>query len=172
MTNILENHLERPLLVGPDHLKKPYPVHLQGQVIKGFGRGSRELGIPTANFATEVVSAACSELENGIYFGWAQVRHRTSAVSSDVYPMVMSLGWNPFYKNVHRSAEVHIIHTFDNDFYGDELRVLVAGYIRPEKNYEGVQALIEDINFDIKAGVHSLQRDAYTALKQKEVFTK
>lgn len=52
-----------------------------------------------------------------------------------VYPMVMSLGWNPFYKNEKKSAEVHIMHNFHRDFYGDELRVVVLGYIRPELDY-------------------------------------
>ena len=31
--------------------------------------------------------------------------------------------------------ETHIIHTFDNDFYGAELSVVILGFIRPEKNY-------------------------------------
>lgn len=48
----------------------------------------------------------------GIYFGFAQVLPRSGAgVDSDVcaedckvYPMAMSLGWNPFYKNERLSA--------------------------------------------------------------------
>jgi len=38
---------ERPLVVGPDKPEAPFPVYLKGKVIKGFGRGSKELGIPT-----------------------------------------------------------------------------------------------------------------------------
>jgi len=38
---------ERPLVVGPDKPEPPFPVYLKGKVIKGFGRGSKELGIPT-----------------------------------------------------------------------------------------------------------------------------
>jgi hypothetical protein len=38
---------ERPLVVGPEKPAPPYPIYLQGPVIKGFGRGSKELGIPT-----------------------------------------------------------------------------------------------------------------------------
>lgn len=52
-----------------------------------------------------------------------------------VYPMVMSLGWNPYYRNEKQSAEVHIMHDFHRDFYGDELRIVVLGYIRPEFDY-------------------------------------
>ena len=59
--------------------------------------------------------------------------------------MVMSCGWNPFYKNEKLSAETHIIHTFPNEFYGVELRVLIAGYIRPEWNFKHVKHLIKAI---------------------------
>lgn len=48
----------------------------------------------------------------GIYFGFAQVVPRAGtgvdldacAEDSKVYPMAMSLGWNPFYKNERLSA--------------------------------------------------------------------
>ncbi len=54
---------------------------------------------------------------------------------SKVFPMVMSVGWNPFYGNTQKTAEVHIMHKFKADFYGLEVRVIVLGYIRPEYNY-------------------------------------
>ena len=80
---------------------------------------------------------------------WAQVE------GDVVRKSVMSVGWNPFYKNEKRSAvrlcihaceaffvgsflslqEVHIMHKFDSDFYGRQLRVLVLGYLRPERNF-------------------------------------
>jgi riboflavin kinase len=37
----------RPLIVGPEELVSPFPIKLAGLVTKGFGRGSKELGIPT-----------------------------------------------------------------------------------------------------------------------------
>ncbi|CAG8463550.1 10140_t:CDS:2 [Acaulospora colombiana] len=120
----------RPLLVGSEEPASPYPIKMKGEVVRGFGRGSKDLGIPTANLSEAAVEALCKDTNTGIYFGWAQV-------SGDqvVYPMVMSLGWNPYYKNEKKSAEVHIIHTFPEDFYGAELRVIVLGYIRPELDY-------------------------------------
>jgi FAD synthase len=30
---------------------------------------------------------------------------------------------------------VHILHKFDDDFYGEELRVVVCGFIRPELDF-------------------------------------
>lgn len=38
---------DRPLLVGPEVPAEPFPFALQGTVVKGYGRGSKQLGIPT-----------------------------------------------------------------------------------------------------------------------------
>lgn len=71
------------------------------------------------------------ECDTGVYYGWSQIGEKNTTV----YPMVMSLGWNPYYKNEKKSAEVHILHEFESDFYGESLRIIVTGYIRPEQNY-------------------------------------
>ena len=74
------------------------PFFARGEVIRGFGRGSKELGIPTANFPDEVVDALPKEIETGIFFGWAKVD------SSSIYPMVVSIG-----KVVRRGKEVVVV---------------------------------------------------------------
>lgn len=33
---------------------------------------------------------------------------------------------------------------YDHDFYGEEMRVMVLGYIRPEYNYDSVGTFLED----------------------------
>lgn len=43
----------------------------------------------------------------GVYAGWAQVN------DGDVYKMVMSLGWNPFYKNERKSLVCYFSYAFD-----------------------------------------------------------
>ncbi|KAJ3036715.1 hypothetical protein HDV00_002427 [Rhizophlyctis rosea] len=168
-------------VAGGEELEKPYPVCLKGVVSKGFGRGSRELGIPTggfsrlllggfgdsgladwANLPEEVAESAGDILQTGIYYGWASVGKNQDGIN----PMVMSYGWNPYYQNEKRSAEVHIMHDFGRDFYGEELRIIVAGYIRPEQNYDSLDALIEDINLDIQVAHTSLARPAYQELKR------
>lgn len=97
------------------------PLFLEGKVCKGFGRGSKELGCPTgtcvnfndecpltynfestsltflANFDENVEKLLPAEVLSGVYFGWAQVEN------GPVYKMVMSIGWNPFFKNEKRS---------------------------------------------------------------------
>jgi riboflavin kinase len=90
----------------------------------------------------------------GVYFGYAQV-YGLSEQEGKVHPMVMSLGWNPFYKNERLTAvcacsppevtslanarthvkEIHIMHEFKSDFYGYDMQAVVLGYIRPELDY-------------------------------------
>jgi riboflavin kinase len=75
----------RPLIVGTTPPKKPFPLRFHGEVQKGFGRGSKELGIPTANLPEGVAQSLSSDLETGIYFGYSQVDNL------DIQPMVPSL---------------------------------------------------------------------------------
>ena len=41
------------------------------------------------------------------------------------------------------------MHEFEEDFYGHVLRVYVVGYIRPEFNFDSLEALKEAIQDDI-----------------------
>lgn len=154
-------------------------VYVASQVVKGYGRGSKELGCPTANLEDDVVQVMTT-LDDGIYYGFAQLLHpadseaertqtelasrlksnlETSPSSESivlleaspinpVYPMVCSLGWNPQYNNKSRTMEVHLLHDFGYDFYGSLIRVAVCGYIRPEKKFDSLQALIDTIQAD------------------------
>ena len=63
-------------------------VLLAGTVVAGFGRGSKELGVPTANLDVGALGAALDKIAPGIYFGWASVGDDTRT-----YEMVMSIGW-------------------------------------------------------------------------------
>lgn len=42
------------------------------------------------------------------------------------------------------------MHKFDDDFYGKEIRVIVLGRLRGEKDFDSLDALIEAINTDIR----------------------
>lgn len=75
--------------------------------------------------------------------------------------MVMSIGYNPFYKNTVRSAEVHVLHRFDADFYGAHMRLLILGFVRDELDYSTLDALVRDINLDCDVARNSLDRDAW-----------
>jgi FAD synthase len=46
-------------------------------------------------------------------------------------------------------VEPHLLHTFAEDFYGQELRLVVCGYLRPELNFSSLEALMSAIHGDI-----------------------
>ena len=76
--------------------------------------------------------------------------------------MVMSIGYNPHYGNTARSAEVHVLHGFDADFYGAEMRLFILGFIRPERAYASTEALIDNIRMDGEVARRSLAREAWS----------
>jgi riboflavin kinase len=67
------------------------------------------------------------------------------------------------------------MHVYEHDFYGEEMKVIVLGYIRPEYDYVSkgcilrdeadIDALIEDIKTDIAVAKASLDRPAYTSFQ-------
>ena len=104
-----------------------------------------------------------------MYYGWAGLS--PSAATGNVpavYPMVMSIGWNPFYKNTVRSVEVHIMHDFEQDFYGSHMNLVILGFIRPEYDYVSLESLVEDIRTDIQVSKDSLAREAYAKFKDEK----
>jgi riboflavin kinase len=150
-----------------------------------------KLGIPTANLPvdTDHSPSWLAEARSGVYFGWASLAlpsthpddhsHASSSSSPSpqqappppppqqqqqhfqLFPMVMSIGYNPFYKNRVRSAEVHVLHRFAADFYGAQMRLLILGFVREEKDYAGLEALVADINFDCEVARRSLERPGW-----------
>ena len=50
-----------------------------------------------ANFPANVVDKLPEAISTGIYYGWACVDR------GPIYKMVMSIGWNPYYKNTKKS---------------------------------------------------------------------
>jgi len=195
----------RDLVVGPENgPEAPYPIRLAGPVIKGFGRGSKELGVPTANIPPEGLDTY-PDLPTGVYYGvvaldpvrfvynkegeTAQCINATQELQhqelqqrpATILPAVLSIGYNPFYKNEVRSVEIHILPSLSSsspfsssdpsttvfhhlpDFYGTRLNLLILGYIRPEYDYVSREALIEDIRVDCEVAITSLSRPAYAS---------
>lgn len=65
---------------------------VRGTVVHGFGRGSKQLGFPTANLESQEVSDFSTDHPTGIYAGFARVINGEDA---EVYPAAISVGWNP-----------------------------------------------------------------------------
>ena len=49
------------------------PLLLGGTVVKGFGRGSSRMGVPTANIDPGPLEEVLSGVPDGVYFGWARL---------------------------------------------------------------------------------------------------
>ncbi len=56
--------------VPPDYALADGPVHLQGSVVHGLGRGSKQMGTPTANLDPAPLASTLRGLNQGVYFGW------------------------------------------------------------------------------------------------------
>lgn len=54
--------------------------------------------------------------------------------------------------------ETHIMHKFESDFYGSCLKIGILGYLREEKNFDSLDALIEQIKNDIANAEEQLEK--------------
>lgn len=161
-----------PSTAPPDNMA--LPIRLVGNVTQGFGRGSKDLGIPTANLdrAGLQSSTPFDDLPTGIYWGYARIEASSSGAANStsngggppaVYKAAISIGYNPTYGNDQKSVEPHLIATESDprrhasctgetlleDFYDLTCRLSVVGYLRPELPFEGLEKLVQAIKKDI-----------------------
>ncbi|KAH9822975.1 hypothetical protein DFH28DRAFT_945721 [Melampsora americana] len=149
---------------------KHYPIYLTSKVIKGFGRGSKELNCPTANLDIKDLKEEVVKRfeENGIYFGFCKVMK--DEYLDRIFQMVMSIGFNPVYGNEFKTMEVHVMFEFDDDFYHEEIKVMVLGYIRPEYDYISKDALIADIEIDKEVAKNTLNQVGFAQFANDQFF--
>jgi FAD synthase len=48
-----------------------------------------------------------------------------------------------------QTVEPHLLHDFPDDFYGEDLKFLVCGYVRPEASFPSLDELVTAIHNDI-----------------------
>lgn len=115
------------------------PLALCGTVVRGYRRGGQLLGYPTANLRVQWASADDwqARLVPGVYGGFAQLVLAGTG-RSPVYGMAMSLGTNPSFRNTATTLEVHILHSFPDDFYGATLRVVVLFSMRGMRTFSSL----------------------------------
>ena len=110
-----------------------------GTVVPGDDLG-KKIGFPTAN-----LSAHSEQFPpNGVYFAEAML-------DGVVYPGVVNLGYRPTVSSgkSDRVLEIHLLD-FDRDIYGKHLELRFVRYLRPEKKFENVDALVRQIERDVK----------------------
>ena len=117
------------------------PFQARGSVVKGDQRG-RLLGFPTAN--VEVPNAICLPAD-GVYAGW----HLRP--DGERHACAINLGRRPtFYEHAdHSLLEAHLID-FAGDLYGEHARVEFTHFLRSERKFDGIDALISQLKQDIE----------------------
>lgn len=112
---------------------------IDGEVIHGEARG-RELGFPTANMSVEGLHLP----KLGVYAVKADVLTGPHAGS---YMGAASLGVRPMFGVNQPNLETHLLD-FKGDLYGQHLSIGFVDYLRPEMKFDGLPALIAQMNAD------------------------
>jgi riboflavin kinase / FMN adenylyltransferase len=115
------------------------PWFVSGEVVHGEKRG-RDLGYPTANIRLD---RYCG-LKHGIY---AVRVGRSEGKDQLRLDGVASFGRRPTFDNGPALLEIFLFD-FTGDLYGETLDVAFIGFIREELKFEGVEALVRQMDDD------------------------
>lgn len=125
------------------------PYSLRGVVVRGDGRG-KGLGFPTANL--QVDSSDKLLPPAGVYAVWGVLRRGTFAGA-------LHLGPRPTFRGSEPSVELHLMD-FDEEIYGEEVRVGFVEYLRPVAAFDSVEGLVEQMRADVARSRSVLAADA------------
>lgn len=128
-------------------LGRPYSI--TGTVVRGAGQG-RRLGFATANI--DVPHADKLIPHEGIYAVRAALRDR-------FVNGVLHLGPRPTFAGLPPSIELHLFD-FDDDIYGDRVRVSFIDRIRDIAHFDSVDALVRAMEADCAAARALLAGDS------------
>ncbi len=117
-------------------LKRKYC--LIGKVISGNKLGTK-IGFPTINVDFE--ENMC--LKYGVYVGFIEIENK-------LYKTVMNYGVRPTVNGKNPILEAHVIEKFQASYIPDYVKVYFLDFIRPEKKFDNLQQLQNQIEKDIK----------------------
>ncbi len=112
---------------------------IEGEVIGGEQRG-RELGYPTANMSIEGLHPP----RFGVYAVLVDVR---DGPHKGTYHGAASVGVRPMFGENRPNIETFLFD-FTGDLYGTTLSVALVDYLRPEEKFDGLDALITQMDAD------------------------
>lgn len=113
------------------------PFYYRGVIQKGFQRG-RILGVPTANLFPDVSFVP----RQGVYV-------TQSYLQGHCFKGITNVGVNPTVSDEQKiRVETHLFD-FNQDVYGQEMRVEFLKFLRDEKKFSGLDELKEQIHRDI-----------------------
>ena len=110
---------------------------IRGKVTSGRDRGGKLLGFPTANISLQ--NELCPK--NGIYAV-------TVECSGKIHQGVANIGFSPTFDDHIFSVEVHILD-FNENIYGQIIRINFVQRIRGEKKFSSIPELSDQIKKDI-----------------------
>jgi riboflavin kinase/FMN adenylyltransferase len=109
---------------------------------------ARTLGFPTANVRLPKDSPAAF----GVY------ATRTLLADGRMFDGVASIGTNPTFGAVDPVLEVWLFD-FDEDIYGQTVRVALVAFLREERTYASAEALVDQVARDAEAARQRLSTD-------------
>lgn len=112
---------------------------IDGEVFGGDRRG-REIGYPTANMSIQGLHAP----KFGIYAVKVDV---LTGPHAGAYDGAASIGVRPTFGDNLPNLETFIFD-FSGDLYGEHLSVAFVDYLRPELKFDGVDALVQQMDKD------------------------
>ncbi|MFV0127467.1 bifunctional riboflavin kinase/FAD synthetase [Streptomyces sp. HMX112] len=115
------------------------PHRVEGVVVRGAQRG-RELGYPTANVETLPHTAVPAD---GVYAGWL-------TANGERMPAAISVGTNPQFDGTERTVEAYAIDRVGLDLYGLHVAVDFLAYVRGQRKFDSIGALLEAIAGDVE----------------------
>lgn len=131
------------------------PFAIRGTVVQGDRRG-RQFGYPTANIRIEPGRLLPAP---GVYVARATLLGEPRPVqppatvaprSGPRYGAMLNLGTRPTVGGSELRCEAHLFD-FSGDLYGSEVQVDFLQYLRPERPFPGVDALVAQLRADEQA---------------------
>jgi riboflavin kinase/FMN adenylyltransferase len=127
------------------------PYRMTGRVRLGKRLG-RTLGFPTANLA----------LHRQVIPLWGIMAVRVSGAGLTGHPAVASLGTRPTVDGVEPLLEAHLFD-YSGDLYGQHLSVDFVRWLRPERKFESLDALVAQMHRDAAQARAVLNESAVAA---------
>ncbi len=121
---------------------------LSGPVVRGAARG-KELGFPTANIA---VPHGLVMPPKGVYACFA-------CVEGQRWPAVTNIGVRPTFSEQRFVVEAYLLG-FTGSLYDRLLRLELVEFLRAEKQFDSVEALVARIKEDVTLAAHLLERES------------
>ncbi|GGM93127.1 riboflavin biosynthesis protein [Dyadobacter beijingensis] len=139
-TAISSSRIRKALITG--HIQEANELlgraySLSGTVVKGKQLG-RTIGFPTANLYVHEDYKLIPM--NGVYV-------INAVYQEQVYKGMLNIGVRPTVDGTVRTIEAHLFD-FDKEIYGEDLKLELLHYLRPEQKFNGLDMLVKQIGID------------------------